>query len=229
VTPIGFWTTGVALDLAGEERAADLALAWGILSALPAAATGAAQWVDAAYEAAPRRLGTLHALTNSAALGLNGLSWLARKSGQRSLGQGLALAGFGTMLAGAWLGGDLAYDLGIGVNHAAFESPPSKWEDLCAEADLELGKPRRFETKDGAAVMLLRHEDGLHAIGAVCTHLGGPLDEGEIEGECVECPWHDSKFDLRDGRAVGGPATMAVAVYETKVEKGRVSVRVRKS
>ena len=60
IAPIGFWTSSVALDLAGEERAADLTLSLGLLSAGGATATGIAQWQDAATHLKPRRLGALH-------------------------------------------------------------------------------------------------------------------------------------------------------------------------
>ena len=65
--PIGFWTSSAVLDLAGEERASDLMLGFGTVSALGAAATGFAQWHDVQEMEAPRRLGTLHAMLNVSA------------------------------------------------------------------------------------------------------------------------------------------------------------------
>jgi hypothetical protein len=79
--PIGCWTSALILDLAGEEDAADLLIASGLVSAIGAAVTGAAQYVDATTNEQPRRLGALHAMTNSLAMGLYGASYWARKRG----------------------------------------------------------------------------------------------------------------------------------------------------
>ncbi|MDQ3492323.1 MAG: Rieske (2Fe-2S) protein, partial [Chloroflexota bacterium] len=60
-----------------------------------------------------------------------------------------------------------------------------------------------------------------------CTHVGGPLDEGEI-GDCsVTCPWHGSVFDLRDASVIHGPATGAGAAYDVRVQSGTISIRSR--
>jgi nitrite reductase/ring-hydroxylating ferredoxin subunit/uncharacterized membrane protein len=222
--PIGFWSAAMVLDLAGEERAADLMVGWGLASAVGAAATGAAQWQDAATDEQPRRTGALHALVNAGATTFYGLSLLNRRRGRRNAGMALSVAGYGLLNLGGWLGGDLSYDLGIGVNHTAFERPPVDWTDVAAEADLTDGKPRRVEV-DGAAVLLLKRGDRLDAIAATCPHLGGPLDEGKIEGDTVTCPWHGSVFCLRDGKLLHGPATSPVMAYEVKIEEGRVLVR----
>lgn len=222
--PVGSWSAAAIFDLMGEERAADLSLALGLIGAVGSSVTGAAQWQDATNDEAPRRLGALHALLNVAATGLMAGSWLLRKQGHRAPGIALSTAGLGINLASAWLGGELAYDLGIGVDHAAFEKPPTKWTDVAALEDLQDGKPLRIEA-DGAPVLLLRQGNEIRAIGATCPHLGGPLDEGKIESETVTCPWHASVFRLIDGALVHGPATMPVAAYEVRVREGRVAVR----
>ena len=222
--PVGSWSAAAIFDLMGEERAADLSLALGLVGAVGSAVTGAAQWQDTTNDEAPRRLGALHALLNVAATGLMAGSWLLRQGGHRTSGIALSTAGLGINLASAWLGGELAYDLGIGVDHAAFEKPPTKWTDVAALDDLEDGKPLRVEAGE-APVLLLRQENQIRAIGATCPHLGGPLDEGKIDGETVTCPWHASVFRLTDGALVHGPATMPVAAYEVRIREGRVEVR----
>src|SRR5215208_5007800 len=128
--PVGAWTASLLFDLLGEERSADLTLGLGLVGAAGAAVTGAAQWQDTTNAEAPRRLGALHALLNVAATGLMAGSWLFRRHGRRGPGVTLSTLGLGINLASAWLGGELAYELGIGVNHAAFESPPTKWTDV---------------------------------------------------------------------------------------------------
>ena len=222
--PIGAWSATAVFDLVGEERAADLTLGIGLLGAAGAAVTGTAQWLDTTKQEKPRRVGALHAVLNYASTGLMAASWLMRKGGRRHAGIAFSTLGVGVNLASAWLGGELAYDLGIGVNHAAFEQPPTKWTDVAALRGLSEGKPRRVDV-DGTPVMLLRQGDQIRAIGATCPHLSGPLDEGEIAGETVACPWHGSVFSLVDGAVMHGPATSPVAAYEVRVNDGRIEIR----
>ena len=138
--PVGAWSASMVFDLMGEERAADLTLGLGLVGAAGSAVTGAAQWQDTTNEEAPRRLGALHALLNVAATGLMAGSWLMRQQGRRRSGVTLSTLGLGVNLASAWLGGELAYELGIGVNHAAFQKPPSDWTDVAALDDLPDGR-----------------------------------------------------------------------------------------
>lgn len=68
-------------------------------------------------------------------------------------------------------------------------------------------------------------EGNYYAIGNICTHVGGPLNEGTLEGYEVECPWHGSKFDVRTGEATKPPARQAVPKYEVKIEDNNILVR----
>jgi nitrite reductase/ring-hydroxylating ferredoxin subunit/uncharacterized membrane protein len=223
--PIGAWTAATFLDATGEERAADLLLGVGLVGSAAAALTGAAQWQDTTKDEDPRRLGALHAVLNFATAGLMAGSWLLRRNGQRTPGVALSTFGLGVNLLSAWLGGELAYGLGIGVDHTAFQSPPSDWKDVAALDELIEGKAKRVRA-GSAPVLLLRQGDRIRAIAATCPHLGGPLDKGQIAGTEVTCPWHGSVFSLIDGALIHGPATEPVATYEVRVADGRVSIRV---
>ncbi len=64
----------------------------------------------------------------------------------------------------------------------------------------------------GERVCIVNIEGNYFAIGNVCTHLGGPLDEGTLEGYDVECPWHGSKFDVRTGNPKASSATASSIV-----------------
>ncbi len=66
------------------------------------------------------------------------------------------------------------------------------------------------------------------AINDVCTHDGGPLAEGELEGYQIICPRHGARFDVRDGRALSLPATRPTVAHEVKVEGDEVFVRLKK-
>jgi nitrite reductase/ring-hydroxylating ferredoxin subunit len=57
-----------------------------------------------------------------------------------------------------------------------------------------------------------------------CTHDGGPLSEGDLEGEIVTCPWHFSRFNVRTGDIVDSPAEEPVQVYAVRVEDGEIYV-----
>jgi uncharacterized membrane protein len=107
--PIGFWTSAFALDLAGNRsrRAADLMVAAGLLSVLPTAAAGLADWRDRDREG--RRLGVVHAAGNVVASAFYALSLGHRMRGHRLRGVGLGLAGAAAATASAYLGGHLAF------------------------------------------------------------------------------------------------------------------------
>jgi nitrite reductase/ring-hydroxylating ferredoxin subunit len=74
-------------------------------------------------------------------------------------------------------------------------------------------------------VCIVNVEGNYYAIGNICTHVGGPLNEGTLEGCEVECPWHGSKFDVRTAEATKPPARQAVPKYEVKVEDNNILVR----
>jgi len=61
-----------------------------------------------------------------------------------------------------------------------------------------------------------------------CSHAGAPLDEEQFYDGCVECPWHNSVFDLRDGRVIHGPATFPEPTYDARMRDGQVEVRLRR-
>jgi 3-phenylpropionate/trans-cinnamate dioxygenase ferredoxin subunit len=68
-------------------------------------------------------------------------------------------------------------------------------------------------------------EDGRWgAIDNVCTHDGGTLGEGELDGLCVECPRHGARFDLFSGQVMALPAVVPVTAYPTRVADGRIEV-----
>lgn len=224
LVPAGMWTASIALDAVGEETAADATLLMGLVGAGAAAATGAAQWQDTYNQVPARRLGTLHAVLNVAATVFYGASYVQRRRGNRGSGVTLSAVGYGLVNVSSWLGGDLAYDLGIGVNHSAFEKGPDTWTDVLADEDLPEKTAKRVDV-DGTPVMLYRLNGEVLAISPTCSHLGGPLDEGDFDGDSVSCPWHKSVFCLRDGGVIHGPATSAQPIYDVQVEKGRISVR----
>lgn len=143
----------------------------------------------------------------------------------------LSLVMFVLLIGAAHLGGEMTYGFGTGVTRHAWAKIPSKWQTLeVPAASLEDRKPVRVSLRNGFAVMVTKVDDELLAMAAVCTHAGGPLDEGKFVGgdrRNIECPWHQSVFSLRTGAALHGPATMDEPTFDTRVADGKVEVRVR--
>jgi nitrite reductase/ring-hydroxylating ferredoxin subunit/uncharacterized membrane protein len=221
--PIGSWTAATVLDLtAGDATAARRLVGLGIVAAVPAALTGANDWLSTT--GGERRVGLVHAAVNDTALMLYSASWLSRRRGHRLRGAALALLGAAALGAGGWLGGHLAYGLGVGVDTTAFQQFPQDWTDVAAETDVPVSQPIMREAA-GVPVLLIRQQGQIVAIADRCTHRGGPLHEGTVANGCVTCPWHGSEFDLADGSVRHGPATRPQPVAEARVVAGRVQVR----
>jgi NADPH-dependent 2,4-dienoyl-CoA reductase/sulfur reductase-like enzyme/nitrite reductase/ring-hydroxylating ferredoxin subunit len=78
------------------------------------------------------------------------------------------------------------------------------------------------------AVLLARVGEEWLAIGAVCSHYGGPLAEGLIVGDTVRCPWHHACFSLRTGRTLRPPALHDLPCYQVEAREGKIFVTGRK-
>ena len=78
----------------------------------------------------------------------------------------------------------------------------------------------------GKRIALCNVNGRFYAIDDVCTHDGGPLDQGELEGELVECPRHGAKFNVTTGKPVILPAVVPVKTYAVQVEGDDVKVDV---
>jgi nitrite reductase/ring-hydroxylating ferredoxin subunit len=76
----------------------------------------------------------------------------------------------------------------------------------------------------GEAVLVARRGDELFAIGATCTHYGGPLAKGLMVDCTVRCPWHHARFDLRTGEAIAAPALNNVSCYSVEKRGDRFFV-----
>jgi nitrite reductase/ring-hydroxylating ferredoxin subunit/uncharacterized membrane protein len=238
VLPIGSWTTAAVLDVVGERDGADTAIGFGILASLPTAASGLVDW--SYTEGKPRRLGFAHAALNGTALGCYGLSWLARKSGHRGLGVMLSTVGLSMVGASGYLGGELSYTLGWGVNRNAWspeverlapsssEFMPVMKEDEVREGVLTAAEVSLGEEK--VSLVLMRKGREILALNGTCSHLAGPLADGKLVNEwCVECPWHQSRFDFRDGSVQQGPAAYPQPKFEARIANGMVEVRPAES
>ncbi len=229
--PLGAWTLAVIFDLiylfsqhpAMARSAAEIVIAVGIVAALGAAVTGYTDWGDTFDR--ERRVGLSHGLLNLVATVLYVVSLVLRltSSGQ-GLGIGLSWVGYALLITAAYLGGELVFNIGTGVNHHAWQPPPTDWTPAMRVVDLGEGKPPMAEC-NGTPVFILKRGEVICAISNTCSHAGGPLHEGRIEDNVVVCPWHASRFDLRTGAVRGGPATVPQVRYDVRIQEGRVEVR----
>lgn len=78
----------------------------------------------------------------------------------------------------------------------------------------------------GQHIALYRIADEVFATSNVCTHEFALLSDGFVEGECIECPLHAARFDIRSGKVLGAPATAPLAIYPAKIEGGKVLIEL---
>src|ERR1700730_766926 len=228
--PIGAWTLAVLFDIIylfrgthGWVSAADLTIFVGLLGALGAAITGYTDWSDTVDR--ERRVGIAHGLLNTVVIVVYLVSFILRVSGgSRVLAILLAYAGYLVLLAAAFLGGDLVFGIGTGVNHHAWQEVPTKFTKVLLEGQLTDGMLVKAMAGD-TPILLYKKGDTVCAISETCSHAGGPLSEGELDGNLVQCPWHASRFDICSGQVRGGPATISQVRYEVRRQNGQIEVR----
>lgn len=226
---IGAWMFGSVLDAVAImtkskaiDRSADILISMGNALAVPTALSGFTDFSTAPPQS--MKTAATHGMLNAGGLAMNLLSSFFRSSGDRSAGRALSAAATGALMFSAWLGGKLVYNQKVGVNKIPDAEGPAEWALAMRESDLLDGTPARVEI-EGAPIMLYRSGDRISAIGAVCAHEGGPLDKGKVHDAHVTCPWHQSVYDLHNGRVVHGPSTYREPAYETRIRDGNVELR----
>jgi nitrite reductase/ring-hydroxylating ferredoxin subunit/uncharacterized membrane protein len=226
--PIGTWTSASLLDVVGGRAArpaAERLIAAGVLAAVPTAASGLNDWADTTpADEGVRRVGAVHAVANVTALALHAASLAARRGERHGRGVALGMAGIGALAVGGHLGGHLSFAKGVGVDRTAFEAAPDEWTQVLGDAELAEGR-LRGASANGQPIVLVRLRGRVHALADHCVHRGGSLSEGELVGDCVECPLHGSRFRLEDGSVERGPAAYPQPVYDVRVEQGQIAVR----
>jgi len=211
--PAGAWVSASILDFSGgDEKAVRQLVTTGLITAVPAAIAGTADWSEQHEQ--QMRVGLVHAAGNMAALSLYGASLLARDA---RLGRVLRLAGLAAVSASGLLGGHISFRLAGGANHA--EEVPHLvepgWQYLMGAASLPGGKPVR-QMLGEVPVVAVRTNGTIHVLADRCSHMSGPLSEGEPSDGCLTCPWHGSAFRITDGSVARGPATAPQPAFETR-------------
>ena len=96
---------------------------------------------------------------------------------------------------------------------------------VAKSSELSPGQSKVVEA-GGKKIALFNVEGSLYAIDDACTHRGGPLSEGMLEGTQVVCPWHGATFDVTTGAVLSNPAANGVARYNTRVDGDDIEVEV---
>lgn len=227
--PIGAWTAALVFD--GLEMmsssnnfatAADTSVAIGIAGALGAAVTGLTDWQDA--DAPARRLGMIHGILNLSGTALFTASLISRRRNSRRLGRILAALGYGVMTTAARLGGKMVFEHRVGVDRTAGQTFPTDFVSVLTESELPEAQPKRVK-HDGVPILLVRRGTRIFALAETCSHFSGPLSEGKLVEDTIQCPWHRSRFALDDGRVLDGPAVHPQPCLEVRLREGQIEVR----
>jgi nitrite reductase/ring-hydroxylating ferredoxin subunit/uncharacterized membrane protein len=233
--PLGSWTVAALLDVLslGREKSrfaagADASIGLGILGAFGAAASGLADWSE--IDGKEREVGFKHMLLNSVALTAYIASWLLRRAGgqgKRGVAVAISTLGFTAVGASAYLGGELVYKYGIMVNSNIRYQELNDWTEVMKSEDLAENSPHKVVTNN-VPIVLIRQANKVYALGDNCSHLSGPLSEGQLEDDTIVCPWHGSRFCLKDGQVIDGPAVYPQPVYKVREKDGKLQVKFDK-
>lgn len=229
--PLGAWLSASALDLIpGTDRATLALTGLGTAAAAPAALAGIVDW--SSIHGPQQRVGLIHWISNTVAVGCYAASFVQRLRGRNASGKALGFAGIAAASVGGYLGGHLAYRQSIGANHAERVPylAPEGWHRVAELVDLE-DRKTTVRMVGPVPVMLYRNSSRIWAIADECSHQAGPLHEGELvdrdgASPCVVCPWHGSTFSLEDGAVVHAPATSPQPTFDTRIHDGAVEVRL---
>jgi nitrite reductase/ring-hydroxylating ferredoxin subunit len=220
--PIGALTVALILDILAQPVGADVALVIGVLTMLGAAVVGLADYTDT--DGTTRMRATVHSVVMITALVVFLISLVIRAGNpaDRTVAFVLLLLGYLVVTLGAAIGGDLVYLIGTHVNRHAWRGAGAKWVsvNLGGLPDIPEGGPTKLKAGIND-IVVIRNGDSILALHAQCAHAGGPLGEGTLVKDQIECPWHGSRFRLADGHAKRGPAMYDQPAYELrKVDAG---------
>jgi nitrite reductase/ring-hydroxylating ferredoxin subunit/uncharacterized membrane protein len=223
--PIGILFLVIVFDVLGDPGAAVITLIVGILAMTAAALAGLADYADT--DGRSRERATLHSTLMIVAL-VGYLVSLVLRLGSgpaaSTAGVWVSIASFLALSAGAYVGGDVVYALGNMVSRHAFRGAGTKWialEPAAVDPDGGIPEGRPVKAKLGInGLVLVRQGERILALHDTCAHAGGPLAEGTLVGDAIECPWHASRYRLDNGHVVQGPSVYDQPAYEVRRKDG---------
>ncbi|MBY0390150.1 MAG: Rieske 2Fe-2S domain-containing protein [Mycobacterium pseudokansasii] len=211
-----------ASEVLDASRFASRALGLGIAASVGSAVTGIADWQHTHEE--DRRVGLVHGLVNTVATALYVMSWVDRRRGHHLRGIAASALGYAITVGGAYLGGALVFESGIGIDQSGGRLRTTEWTPVLPASSLN-GKPVRVEV-DGVGLVVCQTKPGeVSAFGEFCPHLAAPMADGWIDRGRLVCPWHGSRFALESGEVLRGPSAAPLPCYEARLVDGMVEVR----
>lgn len=100
-----------------------------------------------------------------------------------------------------------------------------QYVNVASKQDVPLGEMKAFEV-NGTSVLIVNLANEYFAIANKCTHRGCKLSKGSLSGEVVKCPCHGSRFNIKTGEVVGGPAAKSEQKYEVKIEQNQIQINI---
>jgi len=255
--PIGFLVLSFLLDLVSMAfpevpnlvRGSFYAMLLGIITALLAAVPGFVDYSDIRRDHPGKTTATRHMTLNLMVVAIYGLNLWIRSSALSHpkislLPLLLSIIGIGLLSVSGYLGGRLVYDQGIAVGrHKRRTATPQdtlylSTGYLASGAEIsfvpvpdaeQLGNGETLRVEIDKLVMTIaRIDNQLYGFQEFCTHRFGPLSEGSFHGFNVQCPWHNSCFDIRTGKVTNGPAKVDLQTFKIEMRDGKVGVLVTK-
>jgi nitrite reductase/ring-hydroxylating ferredoxin subunit/uncharacterized membrane protein len=228
---VGAATAALLLDVLrvffgveGLEVATTWIVALTFVSGLGAILSGLTDFKDTST-GDDRNVAGLHGLINIVgALGI-GLSLWLRLVDSHDAGFWAFLAGYAIISVGAYIGGHVVYKFGYMVNRNAFArgKKAREWTAVLPATSLADNTPTKASL-GATSLVIVRRGDVVHALKENCSHVGGPLSEGTLEGDTIVCPWHQSAFRLTDGAVRHGPAQSRQVAYHARISGDQVEV-----
>jgi uncharacterized membrane protein/nitrite reductase/ring-hydroxylating ferredoxin subunit len=219
----------------------------GIITALIAAVPGFVDYTDIRSDHPGKRTATAHMTLNLIVVALYGINLGVRSSMLADskiplLPFILSLVSIGLLSASGYLGGRLVYDEGISVGRHKRRAPTP--EDTLhfstaylaqnEKADIvfiPVPEAERLQNKetlrveiDGQVITIAKIDNHFYGFQEFCTHRFGPLSEGNFEGFNVQCPWHNSCFDVRTGKVTNGPAKVDLKTFKVETRDGKICI-----
>jgi uncharacterized membrane protein/nitrite reductase/ring-hydroxylating ferredoxin subunit len=250
--PIGLFILSLLLDLASFVfpttpnlvRGAFYTMLLGIITALIAAVPGFVDYTDIRSDHPGKRTATAHLTLNLIVVGLYGINFGIRSSTLNAVNTPagpliLSLVGIALLSVSGYLGGRLVYDEGISVGRHKRRTPtPENTLHLTRSEEGEtvfvpvpeaekLGDRETLRVEiDGEVIAIVKLDGNFYAFQEFCTHRFGSLSEGSFDGFNVQCPWHNSCFDVSTGRVTNGPAKVDLKTFRIETRDGKLCVGV---
>lgn len=99
------------------------------------------------------------------------------------------------------------------------------WFEVAKTSDIGPGKTFKVEV-NSRSIMVCNTGESIYAIDNICTHDGGPLDQGFLEGNEIECPRHGARFDVRNGKVTRLPAVRPIRPYSVRTTGDVIEIEV---